>query len=114
VCAGSQLPLASPRSDARQNLIDALTCATAAFTPPHMALNEVAVCFGGKLMRGNRAQKVNSSNYQVRTDTAAFKRANQLLQLCCCLVRKWLAFLYLPTRRRTWRSMEPLCALRAN
>jgi L-asparaginase/Glu-tRNA(Gln) amidotransferase subunit D len=65
--AGSQLPLASPRSDARQNLIDALTCATAAYTPPHMALNEVAVCFGGKLMRGNRAQKVNSSNYQVHT-----------------------------------------------
>ncbi|WIA44025.1 hypothetical protein OEZ86_010397 [Tetradesmus obliquus] len=61
---GSQLPLASPRSDARQNLIDALTCATAAYSPPHVALNEVAVCFGGKLMRGNRAQKVNSSNYQ--------------------------------------------------
>jgi hypothetical protein len=36
-----------------------------AFTPPHMVLNEVAVCFGGKLMHGNRAQKVNSSNYQV-------------------------------------------------
>ncbi|KAF6261849.1 Asparaginase/glutaminase [Scenedesmus sp. NREL 46B-D3] len=35
-----------------------------AYTPPHMALSEVAVCFGGKLMRGNRAQKVNSSNYQ--------------------------------------------------
>jgi L-asparaginase/Glu-tRNA(Gln) amidotransferase subunit D len=63
--AGSQLPLASPRSDARQNLIDALTCATAAYTPPHMALSEVAVCFGGKLIRGNRTQKVNSSNYQV-------------------------------------------------
>lgn len=57
--------MSSPRSDARQNLIDALTCATASFKPPHMNLAEVAVCFGGKLMRGNRVQKVNSSIYQV-------------------------------------------------
>eukprot|EP00775_Hariotina_reticulata_P006054 gene6054-6292_t len=64
VMTGSQLPLSSPRSDARQNLIDALTCATAASKPPHVSLNEVALCFGGKLMRGNRSQKVNSSNYQ--------------------------------------------------
>ena len=27
-------------------------------------LQEGAVCFGGQLMRGNRAQKVNASNYQ--------------------------------------------------
>lgn len=65
VMTGSQLPLSSPRSDARQNLIDALTCATASFKPPHVApLSEVAVCFGGRLMRGNRARKVNSSTYQ--------------------------------------------------
>eukprot|EP00879_Flechtneria_rotunda_P027314 GHRR01029258.1.p1 GENE.GHRR01029258.1~~GHRR01029258.1.p1 ORF type:complete len:383 (+),score=131.02 GHRR01029258.1:795-1943(+) len=64
VFTGSQLPLSSPRSDARQNLIDALTCATAAAKPPHVSLQEVAVCFGGKLMRGNRTRKVNSSNYQ--------------------------------------------------
>jgi L-asparaginase/Glu-tRNA(Gln) amidotransferase subunit D len=31
VMTGSQLPLSSPRSDARQNLIDALTCATASY-----------------------------------------------------------------------------------
>ena len=55
--AGSQLPLAMPRSDARQNLIDSMTCATAFFTPPHVLLREVAICFGGRLMRGNRAQK---------------------------------------------------------
>lgn len=55
--AGSQLPLAMPRSDARQNLIDSLTCATAFFTPPHVLLQEVAICFGGRLMRGNCTQK---------------------------------------------------------
>ena len=47
-----------PRSDARQNLIDSLTCATAFFTSPHVLLQEVAICFGGRLMRGNRTQKV--------------------------------------------------------
>lgn len=63
---GSQLPLALPRSDARQNLLDSVCCATAAFSPPHVHLQEVAVCFGGRLMRGNRSQKVNSSAYQVQ------------------------------------------------
>lgn len=64
VMTGSQLPLALPRSDARQNLLDSLCCATASFTPPHVHLQEVAICFGGRLMRGNRASKVNSSAYQ--------------------------------------------------
>ena len=47
---GSQLPLALPRSDARQNLLDAVCCATASFSPPHVHLSEVAICFGGRLM----------------------------------------------------------------
>ncbi|EFN58347.1 hypothetical protein CHLNCDRAFT_142407 [Chlorella variabilis] len=64
VVTGSQLPLALPRSDARQNLLDSLCCATAAFSPPHVHLQEVALCFGGRLMRGNRSQKTNSSAYQ--------------------------------------------------
>ena len=65
VLTGSQLPLSMPRSDARQNLIDSMTIATAAFNPPHTTVQEVCVCFGGRLLRGNRAQKVNSSAYQV-------------------------------------------------
>ncbi|KAI8463151.1 MAG: Asparaginase/glutaminase [Monoraphidium minutum] len=64
VLTGSQMPLASARTDARQNLIDALTCAVAGLTPPYVQWAEVAICFGGKLMRGNRAQKVDSSSYQ--------------------------------------------------
>lgn len=54
-----------PIVQARQNLLDSLCCATASFSPPHVHLQEVAICFGGRLMRGNRAQKVNSSAYQV-------------------------------------------------
>ena len=42
--------------DRTQNLIDSLSCAVAC--PPHNRLSEVAICFGGKLLRGNRAQKV--------------------------------------------------------
>jgi Asparaginase, N-terminal len=60
VLTGSQLPLAMPRSDARQNLIDSVTCLTSFFSPPHIRLEEVAICFGGRLMRGNRCQKVIS------------------------------------------------------
>ncbi|KIZ06467.1 Glutamyl-tRNA(Gln) amidotransferase subunit D [Monoraphidium neglectum] len=80
VLTGSQMPLASARTDARQNLIDALTCAVAGQTPPHvqarrrvrcvlLGWSEVAICFGGKLMRGNRAQKVDSSSYQAFDST---------------------------------------------
>ncbi len=32
------MPLTLPRSDARQNLVDALTCATSFFNPPHTHL----------------------------------------------------------------------------
>jgi L-asparaginase/Glu-tRNA(Gln) amidotransferase subunit D len=63
VLTGSQLPLAAVRSDARPNLIDALTCAVAGCPAAGGRLKEVAVCFGGVLLRGNRAQKVNSSSY---------------------------------------------------
>ncbi len=63
IVTGSQLPLAMPRSDARQNLIDSVSCATAGFVPPFISVNEVAVCFGGKLMRGNRVRKVSATIY---------------------------------------------------
>lgn len=63
ILTGSQLPLAMPRSDARQNLIDALTCATSSFAPPHVHCGEVCICFGGVLLRGNRARKTNASSY---------------------------------------------------
>jgi len=66
VMTGSQLPLTAPRTDARQNLLDAIQCATAPFAPgaQRAELREVAVCFGGRLLRGNRAQKVHTSSYQ--------------------------------------------------
>jgi L-asparaginase/Glu-tRNA(Gln) amidotransferase subunit D len=61
VLTGSQLPLASPRTDARANLIDAVTCLAAGAA--NGLLKEVAICFGGKLLRGNRATKAHSAHY---------------------------------------------------
>jgi len=67
VLTGSQLPLSELRSDARQNLIDAVTVATAGLSPassPGGGLEEVVVVFGGRVLRGNRSQKTHSSIYQ--------------------------------------------------
>lgn len=58
VFTGSQLPMLRPRSDARQNLIDSVTVATDG------VLEEVSLCFGGQLLRANRAQKTSSTAYR--------------------------------------------------
>ncbi len=56
VLTGSQRPLQEVRSDARLNLIDAVTSALRG--PP-----EVTVCFDSHLYRGNRTLKVKVSEY---------------------------------------------------
>jgi len=64
VLTGSQLPLSFARSDARQNLIDALTCCCASRScGGTVDFAEVAICFGGKLIRGNRASKTSATVY---------------------------------------------------
>lgn len=55
IVTGSQVPLGAARSDAAQNLITALQLAASD------AINEVAICFHGRLLRGNRATKVSAS-----------------------------------------------------
>jgi L-asparaginase len=56
VLTGSQRPLGEIRSDARLNLIDAVT---AALRGP----KEVTLCFDSHLYRGNRVRKVKVSEY---------------------------------------------------
>lgn len=56
VLTGSQRPLGEIRSDARLNLIDAVT---AAIRGP----KEVSICFDSHLFRGNRARKVKVAEY---------------------------------------------------
>ena len=52
VITGAQIPLCSIRNDARENLITALLIAA------NFKIPEVCLCFGDKLLRGNRAVKV--------------------------------------------------------
>lgn len=56
VLTGSQRPLKEIRSDARQNLLNAVELAT-------LNIPEVTVCFGSRLFRGNRVTKVDSWRY---------------------------------------------------
>jgi L-asparaginase len=58
VLTGSQVPLGAIRSDARLNLIDAVTAAARGQDLP-----EVVICFDSKLFRGNRARKVKIAEY---------------------------------------------------
>ncbi|MBI5546964.1 MAG: asparaginase [Deltaproteobacteria bacterium] len=56
VLTGSQRPLGEVRTDARLNLIDAVTAAT---TGP----SEVCICFDSRLYRGNRSRKIKINDY---------------------------------------------------
>lgn len=58
VLTGSQLPMLRARSDARANLLDSVQCAVDG------VLEEFAICFGGTLLRANRAQKTSSTAYR--------------------------------------------------
>lgn len=66
VVTGSQVPLGELRSDARENLINSLLLAGGD------ELSEVCVCFGGRLLRGNRATKVSTGGFD------AFDSPNEL------------------------------------
>lgn len=64
VLTGSQVPLSEWRTDAEQNLLGALLIAG------HFVIPEVCVFFDNKLLRGNRAIKVNAMDF------AAFESPN--------------------------------------
>lgn len=57
ILTGSQLPLFKTRSDARENLINALWLAGKYVIP------EVCIYFNNKLFRGNRCKKVDASSF---------------------------------------------------
>lgn len=58
ILTGSQIPVGRVRSDAVDNLVTALMIASS------YPIAEVCLYFGGKLMRGCRATKVNASDMQ--------------------------------------------------
>jgi len=57
VLTGSQIPLASPRTDGRSNLINAL------YMVAEHPIPEVCLYFGDKLLRGNRATKACADGF---------------------------------------------------
>ena len=63
VLTGAQLPITKVRTDARDNLVTALEIASAKNSKGQPLVPEVCVCFDHMLIRGNRAQKVQSSKF---------------------------------------------------
>ncbi|MGB3618633.1 MAG: asparaginase [Catalinimonas sp.] len=62
IFTGAQLPIGAPRTDARGNFISALEIVSAReYGRP--LVPEVCIYFGYRLMRGNRAQKVESTQF---------------------------------------------------
>lgn len=62
VLTGSQVPLVIPRNDALQNLITSIMIAgNKLYSIPNIP--EVTICFRDELLRGNRARKMDATNY---------------------------------------------------
>ena len=62
VITGSQVPLITPRSDALQNLITSIQIAGNRIYGVKN-IPEVTICFRDELLRGNRARKIDATNY---------------------------------------------------
>lgn len=63
IFTGSQLPIGVPRTDGKENLVSAVEIASAKRSNGTAKVCEVAIYFGSRLLRANRAVKVNSENF---------------------------------------------------
>lgn len=63
ILTGAQLPIGVARSDARENFISALELASAKHAHGSPILSEVCIYFNSYLLRGNRAKKKESSDF---------------------------------------------------
>ena len=64
VFTGSQLPIGTPRTDGKENLISSVEIAAAKDEEGHALVPEVCICFDNVLIRGNRSRKFNSDNFR--------------------------------------------------
>ncbi len=64
IFTGSQLPIGTPRTDGKENLISSVEIAAAKDAEGHALVPEVCICFDNILMRGNRAAKVNAEHFR--------------------------------------------------
>lgn len=62
ILTGAQLPIGVARTDARENMMTALELAADKINGENV-LNEVCIYFNGRLLRGNRAKKYESSQF---------------------------------------------------
>lgn len=64
IFTGSQLPIGTPRTDGKENLISSVEIAAAKDKEGHPLVPEVCICFDNVLIRGNRSRKFNSDNFR--------------------------------------------------
>ena len=64
IFTGSQLPIGTPRTDGKENLISSVEIAAAKDDEGHAIVPEVCICFDNVLIRGNRSRKFNSDNFR--------------------------------------------------
>lgn len=62
ILTGAQLPIGIPRTDARENLVTSIEIAAAKINGKPI-VPEVCIYFNGRLLRGNRAKKRESSQF---------------------------------------------------
>ncbi|MBR1790898.1 MAG: type I asparaginase [Bacteroidaceae bacterium] len=63
ILTGSQLPVNQLRTDGKENLITSIEIAAARRPDGTPRVPEVCIYFSGKLLRGNRATKINSEGF---------------------------------------------------
>ncbi len=63
ILTGAQLPVGFARSDARENLLTAIEIASAKDEYGHPVISEVCIYFNSLLLRGNRAKKKETSQF---------------------------------------------------
>lgn len=64
ILTGSQLPIGTIRTDARENLISAIEIAAQKDETGESTVQEVAIYFEYSLYRGNRATKISASSFE--------------------------------------------------
>lgn len=70
ILTGSQLPIGQLRTDGKENLITSIEIAAAKDEDGHAMVPEVGICFGQRLLRGNRTTKQSAEEFN------AFKSFN--------------------------------------
>ena len=67
ILTGAQLPLGIPRTDGRNNIINAVEMAAARNNEGFPMIPEVCICFENQLYRGNRTHKNNAEEFDAFT-----------------------------------------------